>query len=98
MTFFVEGVSKHLEPKTQVRRIGEYRTIAEAIEVARGTIDAFLQKETKPGMDPKALFALYQSHGEYPFIFRDDDKTFNVPGFNHAHYAMTRAAEFCGKK
>ena len=26
----------------------------------------------------------------------DDDKTVNVPGFNHAHYAMTRAAELCG--
>jgi hypothetical protein len=98
MTFFVEGVSKHLEPKTQVRRIGEYQTIAEAITVARGTIDEFLAKAVLPGMDAKALFTLYQSHGEYPFIFRDDDKTFNVPGFNHAHYAMTRAAEVCGGK
>lgn len=98
MTFFVEGVSKHLEPQTQVRRIGEFKSVAEAITVAKRTIDGFLQKELKPGMDGKALFALYQAHGEYPFIFRDDDKTFNVPGFNHAHYAMTRAAELCGGK
>jgi hypothetical protein len=98
MTFFVEGVSKHLEPKTQVRRIGEYKAIADAIAVAQKTIDEFLRKEIRPGMDPKALFALYQAHGEYPFIFRDDDNTFNVPGFNHAHYAMTRSSELCGKK
>lgn len=98
MTFFVEGVSKHLEPKTQVRRIGEYKTVAEAIVVAHKAIDEFLKREFKPGMDSKALFSLYQSHGEYPFIFRDDDNTFNVPGFNHAHYAMTRSAELCGGK
>lgn len=98
MTFFVEGVSKHLEPQTQVRRIGEYPSVAEAITVAKRTIDEFLKQASKPGMDGKALFALYQTQGEYPFIFRDDDKTFNVPGFNHAHYAMTRAAEICGGK
>jgi hypothetical protein len=96
MTFFVEGVSRHHEPQTQVRRIGEYPTVAEAIAVAKRTIDEFLQHAFKPGMDGKALFALYQGEGEYPFIFRNDDKTFNVPGFNHAHYAMTRAAEFSG--
>jgi hypothetical protein len=98
MTFFVEGVSKHLEPQTQVRRIGEYQSVAEAISVAKRTIDEFLQRASKPGMDGKALFALYQAQGEYPFIFRDDDKTFNVPGFNHAHYAMTRAAEICSAR
>lgn len=96
MTFFVEGLSKHLEPQTQVRRIGEYKTVAEAIIVAHKMIDEFLRREFKPGMDAKSLFALYQTQGEYPFIFRDDDKTFNVPGFNHAHYAMTRATEICG--
>ncbi len=98
MTYFVEGISKHLEPQTHVRRIGEYPTLAEAITVAQRTIDIFLRRACKPGMDGKALFALYRAQGEYPFIFRDDDKTFNVPGFNHAHYAMTRSAEICGGK
>lgn len=98
MTFFVEGLSKHLGPEAQVRRIGEYETVSEAIAVAQQTVDAFLQREFKPGMDAKSLFALYQAQGEYPFIFRDDDKTINVPGFNHAHYAMIRAAEICGGK
>jgi hypothetical protein len=99
MTFYVEGLSKHLEPQPQVRRIGEYDTVAEAIAVAHRLIDGFLRREHKPGMDAKALFSLYQAQGEYPFIFRDDDNTFNVPGFSHGHYAMTRAAEICsGKK
>jgi len=98
MTFFVEGVSQHHEPQTQVRRIGEYAMMNEAVAAAKKLIDEFLQRERKPGMDAKALFAAYQAQGEYPFIFRDDDKTINVPGFNHAHYAMTRAAELCGGK
>ncbi len=98
MTFFVEGISKHLEPEAQVRRIGEYATVAEAIAAAQKTVEKFLLKELKPGMDSKSLFLLYREHGEYPFIFRNDDNTFNVPGFNHANYAMKRAAEICGGK
>lgn len=98
MTFFVEGVSKFLEPHKQVRRIGEYATVAEAIEAAQKTVDAFLQHAHQPGMDAKVLFALYQDRGEYPFIFRDDDRTFNVPGFNHVQYAMRRSGELCGAK
>ena len=97
MTFFVEGLSGHTEPETKVRRVGDYKTIAEAILSAQRTIDAYLKREFKPGMEAKALFALYQTQGEHPFIFRDDDKTFNVPGFNHLHYAMTRSKELCGK-
>jgi hypothetical protein len=98
MTFFVEGLSGHLEPKSQVRRIGEYKTVAEAILVAQKAVDEFLVREYQAGMDAKALFALYQTKGEYPFIFRDDDKTFNVPGFSHVQYAVTRATEICGGK
>ena len=98
MTFFVEGISKHLEPEAQVRRIGECVTTVEAISVAQKTVEEFLVREFKPGMDGKALFSRYREHGEHPFIFRSDDKTFNVPGFNHAQYAMKRAAELCGGK
>jgi hypothetical protein len=44
------------------------------------------------------LLGRYQELAEHPYIFRDDDKTFNVPGFNHLHYAGTRSAEICGGK
>jgi len=98
MTFFVEGVTKSLEPHKQVRRIGECATVAAAIEVAQKTVDVFLQHQFSPGMDAKSLFALYQEKGEFPFIFRDDDRTFNVPGFNHAQYAQLRAKELCNGK
>ena len=98
MTFFVEGISQHQAPESHVRRIGEYATLADAISAAQKSVEDFLASAFKPVMDAKTLFALYQTEGEYPFIFRDDDNTFNVPGFNHAHYAMTRAREICSSK
>jgi len=96
MAFLVEGVNKNLEPKAQVRRIGEYEKVEEAIAAAQRTINEFLSREFRPGMDAKSLFSLYQSRGEYPFIFRDEDRTINVRGFSHAQYAMARATEICG--
>jgi hypothetical protein len=49
-------------------------------------------------MDAKTLFTRYQDKGEYPFIFRNEDRTINVRGFSHAQYAMARATELCGAK
>lgn len=93
MTFFVEVLSEHLEP--QVRSIGDYKTKEEAIAVAHGIIKEFLLREFKPGMNSQALLLLYQERGEHPFIFRDDENTFNVPGYNHTLYAMICAGEIC---
>lgn len=98
MSFLVEGVNKNLEPKQQVRRIGEYGTVEEAIAAAKRTIDEFLQREVKPGMEARALFTRYQDQGEYPFIFRTEDRTISVRGFTHAAYAMSRATELCAAK
>jgi hypothetical protein len=78
-----------------VRRIGEYETVEEAIAAAKRTVDEFLGREAKPEMDAKTLFTRYQELGEYPFIFRNEDRTINVRGFSHAQYAMSRATELC---
>lgn len=99
MTYFVEGVSKHHEPEPQVRRIGEYKSAAQAIGVAQKTIEQFLRSEFKKGMDAKKLYSLYEERGEHTFVFQDEARTFNVPGFDHGDYARTLAAEICsGKK
>lgn len=99
MTYMVEGLSGHDGSESKVRRIGEYESLPQAIETAKRLVDVFLRKEFKPGMDSKMLLSRYQELAEHPYIFRDDDKTFNVPGFNHLHYAGTRSAEICsGKK
>lgn len=98
MTFYVEGLRKVQGAERQVRRIGMYETIEEAMSASRRAIDDFLLREFKAGMTREALLARYQEGGEFPYIFRDDDNTINVPGFNHFQYAMTRCAEICGEK
>jgi hypothetical protein len=99
MTYFVEGLSGHGEAESKVRRIGAHESLPDAITSAKRIVDLFLRKEFKMGMDSKMLLARYQELAEHPYIFRDDDKTFNVPGFNHLQYATIRSAEICsGKK
>lgn len=93
MTFFVEGLTISLDAD-RVRRIGEYSTLEDAVSAAKLVIDEFLARELEPGMPPARLFARYQSAGEVPIIFRDDDdKTMNVSYFNHFEYALARCAD-----
>lgn len=96
MVFSVVGLSRNREPEAQVRRVGEYKTLDEAITAAKRTIDFFLFREFKSGMSSEALLSRYRERGEYPSIFRDDDKTLDVQRFNHLEYAMTRCSEICG--
>lgn len=99
MTFFVEGLSEHHEPETKVRRVGEYDTLDDAVSSSKRIIDVFLRGAFRPGMESRALLARYQDKAEHPYIFRDDENTFNVPGFNHLHYATTRSSDICsGRK
>lgn len=98
MAFSVVGLSRHREPGAQVRQIGEYNTLDDAITAARRTIDFFLLREFKAGMSSEALFSRYQERGEYPSIFRDDDKTLDVQRFNHLDYARRRCSEICWGK
>jgi len=98
MVFSVVGLSGHREPEAQVRRVGEYETLDEAVTAAKRTIDFFLFREFKPGMSSQALFSRYQERGEYPSIFRDDDQTLDVQRFNHLDYALIRCLEICGGK
>lgn len=98
MAYLVEGVVNYLKPDSEVRRIGEFETVEEAIATAQKIVDAFLSDSFKPGMDAQSLFSLYKKEGEYPFIFRDDDMSVNVPGFEHSHYARNRAMLVCNRE
>ena len=97
MAFYVEGLSKYREPENQLRRIGEYATLEEAIAASKRAIDEFLLRDFKAGMTSAQLYAQYQGFGEVPCIFRDDGMTMSIPGFNHWQYATARCAEICGK-
>ncbi len=97
MTFSVEGLSKYRDGESQVRRLGEYETLEEAIAASKRVIDEFLLREFKLGMTGGQLYAQYQGFGEVPCIFRDDGMTMSIPGFNHWQYATARSTEICGK-
>jgi len=95
MTFYVEGLTSSREPDRQVCRIGEYKSLENAIAAAKQVINEFLARELKPDMLPSMLFSRYQDVGEVPVIFCDeDDNTVNVAAsFNHLKYALARCGE-----
>jgi len=96
MTYIVEGLTIANETDKQVRRLGEYETVGDAVAAAKRLVDEYLMREFKPGILPGVLFASYQNFGEVPFIFSDEnDKTMNVSDFNHFQYALNRCAEIC---
>jgi hypothetical protein len=98
MTYIVEGMTIANEADRQIRRLGEYATLKEAVAAAKQLVDEFLMREFRPGILPSALFARYQDFGEVPFIFSDDvDVTMNVPDFNHFQFAMNRCTEICAQ-
>jgi hypothetical protein len=100
MTFYVEGLTLSREPEQQVRRVGAYESLENAIAAAKLVINEFLTRELKPDMLPSMLFSLYQDSGEVPVIFSDEDeKTINVgASFNHLKYALARCGEMNASK
>ena len=95
MTYFVEGLTQEPGGGSNVRRIGEYESLQDAIAAAEEHIDLFLTGKKRDGMTVEDLFFEYGRFGEVPIILTDDDKTMNVSGFNHSRYAMRRCAEIC---
>lgn len=94
--YFVDGLVNMQDAASQVRRVGQYSTLGDALLAAQKLIDDFLIREMCPNMSDVGLFARYQMAGEVPYIFRDDGTiTVNLPGFNHFHYARARCKEIC---
>ena len=94
MTFYVEGL-RRTGPAGAIHHIGDYETLDAAIAAAKRTVDSFLMHQYTNGMSSDVLLAVYENVGEFPYIFRDDDRTVNVHEFNHLQYAMAECAEFC---
>lgn len=98
MTYFVEGLIKRHTGEQEVRRIGEYETLEDAVTASEQVIDGYLLGMSEPEMAAADLFSKFEDFGEVPFIFRDGDGTLNVIGFNYYKYAMTRCGSICGRK
>ena len=97
MTFCVEGVKQTGHDGT-VRHIGDYEKLEDAIAAAKRVVDKFLFQEFVKGTSPEVILAVYQNVGEFPYIFRNDDKTINVHEFNHLKYAMAECAKLQARK
>ena len=95
MFYCVEGLTRTAKTDGTVRHIGDYDKLEDAVAAAKSTVDKFLLREYTAGMSSRVLFSVYQNLGEFPFIFRGNDRTMNVPEFNHVQYAMTRCDEIC---
>ena len=95
MTYFVEGLTNFHGGASNVRRIGQYEMLEDAIKASKQVIDEFLIAKLNDGMTVADLFFQYQKFGEVPFIFSDDESTINVSGFNHFKYAMIRCSAPC---
>jgi hypothetical protein len=95
MKYFVEGLTNVHSGESDVRHIGEFETIEDAIRASQEVIDQFLAANLRNGITVADLFAQYQKFGEVPFIFSDGAKTMNVTGFNHFKYAMIRCIAIC---
>ena len=94
MAFFVDGLTIKPTTVSQVRRIGEFTGLQEALLAAEKIISDFLLSEYQPGMLPSTLFARYKAAGEVPYIFRDDGEiTQNIAGFNHFRFALSCCTE-----
>lgn len=95
MAYFVVALSMMHEDQADVRHVGEYDDLDDAIKAAQGLIDAFLRAAHEAEMTLADLFAQYQQSSEMPFIFGDDVDAINVGGFNHFKYAINKCAEMC---
>ncbi len=95
MPYFVEGLTNFHSGESNVRRIGVYATLKEAIRASEQVIEDFLLANHQYGMSIADLFTRYQKSGEVPFIFSDGERTINVTGFNHFNYALVRCGALC---
>ena len=69
----------------------EFATWTEAVAAARGIVDRCLAEHYRPGMAAEALFSLYTSFGDDPYVVPEP------PGsrFSAWDYARERCAALC---
>jgi hypothetical protein len=90
MTFYVEQLNT---TRDEVLRVGEAKTLEDAIELAKCTIDEYLERHSYYNASADALYTRYQESGLIPCIFCDDGGTLNVRNFDHLHYASLQCVE-----
>ena len=80
---------------SDVRQIGEYKSLEEAVAAAQQEVNALLAELYTAGMAAEALLAGYRAAGHTLYLFRDDEETMDASSFNHLQFAKVRSAEIC---
>ena len=86
----------HYMDESERYLLGEFPTLAEAIEVAKKVVNDYLLSAYKPGMTAQELCASYTSFGEDPFIINTLTREGGVL-FSAWDYATLRCNEICSR-
>jgi hypothetical protein len=86
----------HYMDESERYTLGEFPTLAAAIEAAKKTVDDYLLSTYKTGMTSQELNASYASFGEDPFIVNTMTNEGGVL-FSARDYAMLRCNELCSR-
>lgn len=82
----------HYMDETYRRTHGEYETQEDALIAARAIVDAFLASAHTPGMTAEALYQMYTSFGDDPFIIGPRDSDFSAWNYARARCEILCAA------
>lgn len=98
MTFFVKDLTIARGAAFQVRRVGGYQGLADALVAAERIISEILEREFGSCMEPGRPLLLYTTSGEALYVYHDNgDITPNLPDSNHFRIALARCAEIAGE-
>lgn len=75
---------------------GTYETAAEAVAVCQRVVDQFLKGAYRPGMSALALYEVYTSFGDDPFVTVVDGVDESAK-FSAWDYARERCHTLCGE-
>ena len=95
MKYQLSVLQRGASASSDVRQIGEYKSLEEAVAAAQQQVNALLAELYTAGMTAERLLEGYRAAGRTLYLFRDDEETMNAASFNHFQFAKSRSAEIC---
>ena len=93
-TVFIDDNFRYQNEPERVTH-GQFETAAEAVAACQRIVDDFLASVFEPGMSATALYDLYKSFGDDPFVVPADPKGAPV-AFSAWQYARERCKALAG--
>jgi len=96
MKFILSVMSRKPDAGGNVRHIGDFDRLEDAIAATKQVVDEVLNRVYTAGMTSAQVLEKYRAEAATPIISRDDEGTMNASSFNHFQYAKMRSEELCG--